>query len=661
MALRTVLGVDVDDSQFVAFQNRFERYQRQLASQPEIWQAAGDAATESFGKIGAALLAQQDIMRENEQTANRAATQIHTASSGMGTLAGHARTFAGHIARAASSFDDVIGMAGGLLGAGAVAVKATGGAIKGLAPWIGMLGGGLLGGGLGLLEGGVGAIPGAIGGAGLGEKIGSWIGKALGATIKGGAEVAGGILAAGIGTLTTFDRYATSAGGELRDAQGLGTSIARSGAFSTEYGRMVNPGAYMESVANSLTDVRQRGWLYGLGFTNRDLDLPGGGVADTTTVAKAALPRIWRLLHSRPESMLASTAQAYGLPFDQDTLRRIYETKYSDLGKYGEQFQKDVGKFGGDKFDLVAKKWQDFSIQLERAGKQIYATFGVGLVGALKPIGALTDDLTGAVAKFVGSKGFTAVVGDATGALQKMVDYLNGKTGGGGGGGGVGAPTAGDVGKSQVTPDVGGGLPNYVNKPLGGLLGDAAQKAWAWTKSEIPWETAEKWIEKFESGGKNVMNYINDASHTAGGYFQITNSTWHEFSRLVKGAEKYATAISAPFSVQEAVAKAIYEARGAGPWAAYDKPLAETLLNLRDEAKKSAPPEKHHLKAVIHDALKQHDAAKNPAPAPGLPKIDLPSMGSPNVQQPQPIHVIVHNNTGANVAVSSNAAAGGVH
>jgi hypothetical protein len=87
-------------------------------------------------------------------------------------------------------------------------------------------------------------------------------------------------------------------------------------------------------------------------------------------------------------------------------------------------------------------------------------------------------------------------------------------------------------------------------------------------------------IEHFESGGRNVLNYAYDALHTASGYLQITNSTWRDFAGKVAGASQYATAISAPREIQEAVGRAIYAARGWSPWSNYDAPLRHYLSSI---------------------------------------------------------------------------------
>ena len=85
-------------------------------------------------------------------------------------------------------------------------------------------------------------------------------------------------------------------------------------------------------------------------------------------------------------------------------------------------------------------------------------------------------------------------------------------------------------------------------------------------------------IEHYESGGRNVMNYINDAWHTAGGYWQITNTTWR-YSAPGAGVDlaQYPTAITAPRDVQKAVADALFKRFGILPWAPFNPRLAEAV------------------------------------------------------------------------------------
>ena len=66
---------------------------------------------------------------------------------------------------------------------------------------------------------------------------------------------------------------------------------------------------------------------------------------------------------------------------------------------------------------------------------------------------------------------------------------------------------------------------------------------------------------KYESGGRNVKNPFSSAS----GYFQFINSTWHRYADPL-GYGNFATAMDAPFNVQEQVFKSAFAHEGINPW-----------------------------------------------------------------------------------------------
>lgn len=79
---------------------------------------------------------------------------------------------------------------------------------------------------------------------------------------------------------------------------------------------------------------------------------------------------------------------------------------------------------------------------------------------------------------------------------------------------------------------------------------------------------------QYESGGRNVPNYRYDSGHTAGGYHQITNSTWRDFApQAGVSLAAYPTAMSAPKNIQDAVAEKIPPER----WLDYNPRLARAL------------------------------------------------------------------------------------
>jgi len=98
-------------------------------------------------------------------------------------------------------------------------------------------------------------------------------------------------------------------------------------------------------------------------------------------------------------------------------------------------------------------------------------------------------------------------------------------------------------------------------------------------------------IEKYESGGRNVMQGIVPPGggynpsvgrvtgpSTAQGYYQITNTTWRDAApKAGVDLAQFPTAMSAPKEVQAKVAQALYNERGFQPWAPYNPKLAQAI------------------------------------------------------------------------------------
>lgn len=83
-----------------------------------------------------------------------------------------------------------------------------------------------------------------------------------------------------------------------------------------------------------------------------------------------------------------------------------------------------------------------------------------------------------------------------------------------------------------------------------------------------PWDSVKATIEARESGGQNVRNYKYDPTHTAGGFWQLTDTNWKAYGPKVGvDLSQYPDALSAPKDVQEKVAKQLYQEQGLKPWA----------------------------------------------------------------------------------------------
>ncbi len=76
------------------------------------------------------------------------------------------------------------------------------------------------------------------------------------------------------------------------------------------------------------------------------------------------------------------------------------------------------------------------------------------------------------------------------------------------------------------------------------------------------------------NGGYNPSTGTITGPSTAQGYYQITNSTWRDIAAAAGiDLKQYPNAMSAPREVQDRAASALYDQRGASPWAPYNANL----------------------------------------------------------------------------------------
>lgn len=78
-------------------------------------------------------------------------------------------------------------------------------------------------------------------------------------------------------------------------------------------------------------------------------------------------------------------------------------------------------------------------------------------------------------------------------------------------------------------------------------------------------------VQSFETGGIanpwTAKNYAYDATHTASGGYQITNSTWKLFAPAAGvDVSQYPSAMSAPAAVQTSVFQQIVSSNGLSDW-----------------------------------------------------------------------------------------------
>ncbi|WP_267423181.1 phage tail tape measure protein [Methylobacterium sp. GC_Met_2] len=230
---------------------------------------------------------------------------------------------------------------------------------------------------------------------------------------------------------------------------------------------------------------------------------------------------------------------------------------------------------------------------------------GRGLLGALDP--NLPDMVLGKKADDVGKDAGTKVgKGVADGIKEKApeveaegktlfqrlneqfragifvpINFVLGEGMGGGAGGGSGVQSAsfggggsglgGMIRKASLGGGGGGGLGGDVSS-VGGAVGSGVPGSVQMTDTE---RNQLGLITKYEAGGRNVPNYINDRRHTAQGYYQITNSNWRNIAP--KLGITAPNAMSASLEDQTRVALHLRRASGLGNWTRYNPRLRGAL------------------------------------------------------------------------------------
>lgn len=191
----------------------------------------------------------------------------------------------------------------------------------------------------------------------------------------------GGLL--GAGGLFGLDKLGANVSNQRRSSSGLGLSIGQQKAFQTNFSRVVDPDAFLGWINQIETDPTKAWSAYAL------------GAAPTGNTEKDAV-RILKALRSKaqatPTSQLGLLPGQFGLSgVGEEDLRRLKSMSGGEFNQLLAGNQKDIGSLGIN--DNVAKRWQDFTTQMERAGSTIFKVFVNGLVPLTGPLEHLSQGL----------------------------------------------------------------------------------------------------------------------------------------------------------------------------------------------------------------------------------------------------------------------------
>lgn len=196
----------------------------------------------------------------------------------------------------------------------------------------------------------------------------------------------------GIGGLFGLDRLASAVGAGRRSSLGLGLSYGEEKAFGVNYGRVVDAAGVLGGVNEALRDATKRYSLYGAGLTEGDLR-----GRDTAQVAAALLPKLKDIADRTPDALLGQVISARGLGqfVSIEDMLRLKNTPRQELSEYQAGYLRDRRTLGLD--PRGQKIWQDFAVQMSRAGSQIENVFVRGLQPLIPGLGQLSSSVVKAI------------------------------------------------------------------------------------------------------------------------------------------------------------------------------------------------------------------------------------------------------------------------
>ena len=233
-------------------------------------------------------------------------------------------------------------------------------------------------------------------------------------------SLASGLL--GLGSLFGIDRLASSVSDVRRAAQGVGVTPGQQQALGVNYNRYFDVNSNLESIAEAKSNYAHR-WAFGAMGVNAN-------GKDPAQLAVEMAMRAKQVFDSGDQSQ--QSAQAHGLLqfYTMDELRRLHTISMKELRQAETGYGGDVGTgYGGDvgtfsRADEVNKSWQDFSVQLTRAGTTIESALVKGLLPLVPQLTTLSASLAVDITKLLANPHIGEWIDDLAQGLKVAAEYL---------------------------------------------------------------------------------------------------------------------------------------------------------------------------------------------------------------------------------------------
>ena len=230
------------------------------------------------------------------------------------------------------------------------------------------------------------------------------------------AAVVSGIF--GAGSVFGFDRLANAVSGGRRSALGLGLGYGEERAFTANFSRLVDPSSFLSAVAGAKFDVTKRVGLIGAGLTGAELS---GNTAQTSVALLQHLKQIADQTNPALYGQVIAARRLDQFVSPQD-LERLRNTSPAEFGSLVAKYGANAGRF-----DLpadVARRWQEFSTEMTRAGQGIENTFVRGLAPITPGLTKLAESFEKVVRSFLASPSLEKWITAVDSALEKFAGYI---------------------------------------------------------------------------------------------------------------------------------------------------------------------------------------------------------------------------------------------
>ena len=227
----------------------------------------------------------------------------------------------------------------------------------------------------------------------------------------------------GAGSLFGLDRLASAISTNRKSAMGLGVSYGQQSAFNVNYSRFINPGSFLNNVAGAKYDMTSPAYraLMSMGISPNEIQKKNS--ADLSQEALERLPGLFAGMKDR--SMIGAKAKAYGV--DQlmtlQELMAYLNASPQERKATSERYRNDARSM--DMSDETTRKWQDFTTQLDRAGRRIQTVFMDKLVALEQPLEKLSDTVVHLVDTLANSGVLSQWISSVSGGLEHLADFIN--------------------------------------------------------------------------------------------------------------------------------------------------------------------------------------------------------------------------------------------